>query len=96
LLTVICEPLRRGEIEQIVFQETSTIGVRCYAVSRTILKRKTKKVKTRFGDVMVKIIEQPDGSKRAAPEYDDLKRIAAAKKIPMKQLYDEVMRIVGK
>ncbi|MGH7826402.1 MAG: nickel insertion protein, partial [Candidatus Binatia bacterium] len=96
LLTVICEALRRGDIEKIVFQETSTIGIRSYPVNRTILKRESKKVKTRFGDVTVKIVEQPDGSKRAAPEYDDLKRIAAAKKLPIKQLHDEVMRIVGR
>jgi uncharacterized protein (TIGR00299 family) protein len=95
LLTVICEPLRRGDIEKIVFQETSTIGLRSYPVSRTILERESKKVKTRFGDVTVKIVEQPDGSKRAAPEYDDLKRIAATRKLPIKQLHDEVMRIVG-
>jgi uncharacterized protein (TIGR00299 family) protein len=94
LLTVICEPLRRGDIEKIVFQETSTIGVRCYPVSRTILKRASKKVKTRFGDVAVKIVEQPDGSQRAIPEYDDLKRIAAAQKVSLKQLHDEIMRIL--
>jgi uncharacterized protein (DUF111 family) len=96
LLTVICEPWRRGDVEKIVFQETSTIGVRSYPVSRTILKRESKKIKTRFGDVTVKIVEQPDGGKRATPEYDDLKRIAAAKKLPIKEFYDEVMRIVGR
>jgi uncharacterized protein (TIGR00299 family) protein len=94
LLTVICEPMRRGDIEKIVFQETSTIGIRSYPVGRTILKRESKKIKTRFGDVTVKIAEQPDGSKRAAPEYEDLKRIAAAKKVSLKQLYDEIMRIL--
>ena len=96
LLTVICEPLRRSDIERIVFQETSTIGVRSYPVNRTILKRESQKIKTRFGEVTVKIVEQPDGRKRATPEYDDLKRIAAAKKLPLKQLHDEVMRLVGK
>jgi uncharacterized protein (DUF111 family) len=96
LLTVICEPLRRLDVEKILFQETSTIGVRSYPVSRTILKRESKKIKTRYGDVTVKIVEQPDGRKRATPEYDDLKRIAAAKKLPIKQLLDEVMRILGK
>jgi pyridinium-3,5-bisthiocarboxylic acid mononucleotide nickel chelatase len=96
LLTAICEPLRRGDVEKIIFQETSTIGVRWYPVSRTILKRESKKITTRFGNVTVKIVEHPDGSKRAAPEYDDLKRIAVAKKLPIKQLHDEVMRIVGR
>lgn len=96
LLTVICEPLRREPIAGIIFQETSTIGMRYYPVSRMILNRESKKVKTRFGEITVKTIEQPNGAKRSSPEYDDLKRIAAAKKIPIKQLHDEIMRIVGK
>jgi uncharacterized protein (DUF111 family) len=49
-------------------------------------------VKTKYGTIRVKIIEEPDGSRRATPEYDDLKRIAAAKKIPLKFLHDEVLR----
>ncbi len=92
LLSVICEPLRRGDIEKVFFRETSTIGVRSYPVSRTILQRVEKKVKTRFGNITVKIVEQPDGSKRTTPEYDDLKRIARAKNIPLKLIYDEVLR----
>ena len=96
LLSVICEPLRRDAIEKTLFQETSTIGVRSYPVSRTILRRESKTIKTRYGDVTVKIVEQPDGRKRATPEYDDLKRIATAKKLPIKQLHDEVMRIFNK
>ncbi len=96
LLTIICEAPRRRALEKVVFEETSTIGVRSYPVSRTILKRESKKLKTRFGEVTVKIIEQPDGSKRAAPEYDDLKHIAVAKNIPLGKLHDEIMRILGK
>ncbi|HEY2921154.1 MAG TPA: nickel pincer cofactor biosynthesis protein LarC [Candidatus Binatia bacterium] len=96
LLTVICEPSSGQSLAKIIFQETSTIGIRSYPVSRMILRRESKKVKTRFGEVTVKIVEQPDGSKRATLEYDDLKRIAAANKLPIKQLHDEVMRIVGK
>jgi len=96
LLTVICESSSHDNLAKIIFQETSTIGIRFYPVNRMILRRESRKVKTRFGEVAVKIVEQPDGSKRAMPEYDDLKRIAAAKKLPLKQLHDEVMRIVGK
>ncbi len=95
LLTVICEPPSRDRMAEIIFQETSTIGMRYYPVSRMILRRSAKKVATRFGNVTIKTVEQPDGRMRAAPEYDDLKRIAAAKKIPIKKLYDEIMRIVA-
>ena len=55
-------------------------------------KHTSKKVKTRFGTVKVKIIEELDGIKRATPEYEDLKRIAAEKKMTLKALYDEVLR----
>jgi len=92
LLTVICEPTRRAAIAKIILQETSTIGVRYYPVNRMVLRRQSKQVQTRFGRVTVKLVEQPDGTKRATPEYDDLKRIAAARKIPLKLLYDEVLR----
>ncbi len=91
LLTVICEPTRRAALAEIILQETSTIGVRYYPVSRMVLRRESKEVETRFGRVTVKLVEQPDGTKRASPEYDDLKRIAAARKIPIKALFDDVV-----
>jgi uncharacterized protein (TIGR00299 family) protein len=96
LLTVICEATRRAALAEIILQETTTIGVRYYPVSRMVLKRESKQIQTRFGRVTVKLVEQPDGTKRASPEYDDLKRIAAAKKIPLKAVYDQVTRDLGK
>jgi pyridinium-3,5-bisthiocarboxylic acid mononucleotide nickel chelatase len=96
LLRVIAEPAQRERLAKILFHETSTIGVRYYSVGRMILNRISETVKTRFGRVRVKVIEQPDGTRRAAPEYDDLKRIAAAKKIPLKHLHDEVMKSFSK
>jgi uncharacterized protein (TIGR00299 family) protein len=95
LLSVIAEPRHRQKLSEIIFKETSTLGLRYHLVSRMILKREMKKVKTRFGEVRVKIIEQLDGSRRAAPEYDDLKRIARANNIPLKLLHDEVARKLG-
>jgi len=91
LLRIIAEPSKREELARILFRETSTIGVRYHRVDRLILKRSSASVKTRYGTVRVKIVEAPDGGAQATPEYDDLKRIAAAKKIPLKLLYDEVI-----
>ena len=92
LLRVIAEPRDREKLASILFSETSTIGMRYYPVGRMILKRSSDNVKTRYGSVRVKVIEEPDGTKRATPEYDDLKRIAAARNIPLKLLHDEVVR----
>jgi len=96
LLRIIAEPALKQKIVEIVFHETSTIGMRYYPVRRIILPRSAGSVKTRFGTVKVKFIEEPGGARRAAPEYDDLKRVAAAKKIPLKVLYDEVVRSLAK
>jgi hypothetical protein len=95
LLSVIAEPRHRQKLSEIIFKETSTLGLRYHVVSRMILKREMKKVKTRFGEMTVKIIEQLDGSRRVVPEYDDLKRIARLKNIPLKLLHDEVARKLG-
>jgi hypothetical protein len=96
LLRVLAEPRDREKLARIIFHETSTIGIRYYPISRIILKRESKKIKTRYGEVAVKIVEQPDGRKRTMPEYDDIKRIATAKKVPIKLIHDEVMRIAGR
>jgi uncharacterized protein (TIGR00299 family) protein len=92
LLQIIAEPWVAEKLAEIVFHETSTIGIRYYPVRRLLLKRSASHVKTKFGPVQVKIIEEPDGTKRATPEYEDLRRIAAVKKVPLKVLYDEVLR----
>jgi pyridinium-3,5-bisthiocarboxylic acid mononucleotide nickel chelatase len=92
LLTVLVEPALREKIADIIFSETSTIGVRFYPVERAILKREIVRVKTKYGPVNVKVVEQPGGGRRAAPEYDDVKRIAARKKVPLKAVYDEALR----
>jgi pyridinium-3,5-bisthiocarboxylic acid mononucleotide nickel chelatase len=92
LLTAICEIPLRDRLAAIILQETSSIGLRYYPVHRILLRRESKRVKTCYGEVTIKIVTQPDGTKRATPEYDDLKRIATAKRTTLKTIHDEVMR----
>jgi uncharacterized protein (TIGR00299 family) protein len=96
LLRIIAEPALREKLAGIIFRETSTIGLRYYPVKRVTLKRAAARVKTKFGTIKVKVIAAPDGTKRSTPEYEDLKRIAAAKRIPLKILYDEVVKNFNK
>ncbi|MGE5820305.1 MAG: nickel pincer cofactor biosynthesis protein LarC [Deltaproteobacteria bacterium] len=96
LLRVIAEPAKREELAKILFRETSTIGIRFYRVGRMILKRSSANVKTRYGTVRVKVTKAPDGTIQSTPEYEDLKRIAAAKKVPLKLLYDEIVTSLKK
>ncbi|HEX2386421.1 MAG TPA: nickel pincer cofactor biosynthesis protein LarC, partial [Candidatus Binatia bacterium] len=57
LLTVLAEPSLREEMNDIIFSETSTIGVRYYAVTRAILQREVVSVKTKYGPVKVKVVD---------------------------------------
>ena len=92
LLSVVGEACLREKMTAIIFSETSTIGVRYYPVARAVLKREVVRVKTKYGAVKVKVVEQPDGARRGAPEYDDVRRIAALKKVPLKAVYDEALK----
>jgi len=92
LLSIVAEASLREKMTQIIFSETSTIGVRYYPVARAVLKREVTRVKTKYGTVKVKVVEQPDGARRGAPEYNDVRRIAALKKVPLKAVYDEALK----
>lgn len=94
-LTVIAEPRLRDRIAEILFRETSTIGLRYYPVRRIVLPRESRTLKTRFGEIRVKVIEEPGGRKRMSPEYEDLKRIAARRNLPLKSLYEGLSGLLG-
>jgi uncharacterized protein (TIGR00299 family) protein len=92
LVRIIAEPHDRDRLAKILFEETTTIGLRYYSVGRIILNRTEAIIKTRFGDVKVKILQEPSGEKRISPEYAALKRIAIEKKIPLHVLRDEIVK----
>ncbi len=92
LLRILAEPGLRDTLAEVVLRETSTLGVRCYMVERLVLQRKIRKLKTRFGTLTVKVAEEPGGGRRATPEYDEARKLAASKKVPLKAVYDEVTR----
>jgi pyridinium-3,5-bisthiocarboxylic acid mononucleotide nickel chelatase len=92
LVRVIAEPRDRDRLARILFEETTTIGLRYHSVGRIILNRTEATIKTRFGDVKVKIFQEPGGEKRISPEYDDLKRLASDRKIPLNVLRDEIVK----
>lgn len=74
LLCVICDEEKRRELEQIIFHETTTIGIRYTRMERTILKREQRTLHTPIGDVNVKICSL-NGEKRCYPEYESISAI---------------------
>lgn len=86
-LTVICRKSRMEELEDIIFKETTTIGIREFpSVMRSILRRNQKQVETPFGIAEVKEVALP-GERRFYPEYESVKAIAEKEHLPFAEVY---------
>ena len=83
-LKVLCSPEQRQVMEQIMFAETTTLGVRAYFVERTALERRWKTVQTPWGEVRVKEGLLDGKVVNAVPEFEDCKKIAEANGVPLK------------
>lgn len=94
LLSVLVEPGTVHRMSSLILQETTTLGLRIYPVNRLKAKRKTVHITTEYGPVQVKVAEI-DGHRRATPEYDDCRKIAIEKNIPILKVYDIVRKDVS-
>ena len=95
LLSVLCRPEQAEELSDIIFRETTTIGIRRVSVTRQALPRRFETVETQFGSVQIKVAILPDGSKRATPEYDDCQRLAAEAGVPLMDVMQEANRALS-
>lgn len=75
-VTVICDEDKREEMENIIFKNSTTIGIRSCLMDRTVLRRFQEVVSTEYGNVRVKTVVLPDGTVRKYPEYESLKKLA--------------------
>ena len=86
LVTVIAPPDKREAIEELLFRETTTLGVRRQEWERTALERETAEVDTRYGKVRVKIGRRAGVVYNAWPEFEDCQRLAAEKGVAVKEV----------
>jgi hypothetical protein len=87
-ITVLADPAERQTIEQILFAETTTFGVRSFPAGRTILHRTTETVQTDFGPVRIKIGRRAGHVVRAAPEFEDCRAAAERTGRPLIELIE--------
>ena len=71
-LNVICSREDREKLEEIIFSETTTIGIRRMEMERTVLKRECRRINTSLGEAGIKTCTLPNGTKRVYPEYRDV------------------------
>ena len=86
LVTLLSEPEHTARLIDLIFRETTTIGVRTYEVRRKTLERQFVPVATQFGNIRMKVSHMNGSILNATPEYDDCQRIAAERGVPLKQV----------
>jgi len=92
LLTVLCKPEDSARLTQLLFAETSTLGVRHREERREILARKFVTVNTQWGEVRLKVASMNGAVTNYAPEYEDCRRIAAEHHVPLKSVMQEALQ----
>lgn len=90
-ISVLCSFDILENIKRTIFLNSSTIGVRCYEVSREKLERREEIVICKYGDVPVKISYLNGEEIRVKPEYDICKYIAKEKGVEINKVYNEIM-----
>ncbi len=94
LISVLCQPQTEVHITKLLFEETTTLGVRRREVQRAALARETISVTTGFGPVRVKIAWLEGRVLRAKPEYDDCRRLAEEHHVPLIEIYQAAEAVV--
>ena len=90
LLTVLCRIEDAKKLEEVIFDETTTIGLRIYQVKREKLRREIKSIKTKYGPIRIKISKFGTEVKNIKPEFEDCKKSSEKFKVPLREVYREV------
>lgn len=88
MVSVLCDEAKIGDMEEILFRETTTLGVRRYPVSRHKLRRQATEVATRFGPVKGKLGWIEGRPPTFSPEHDDCARVANSHGVPLREVHD--------
>jgi uncharacterized protein (DUF111 family) len=90
ILTVICHKEEEDALEELIFLETTTIGIRKTTWERDMLKREKVTVPTPLGEVEVKVVTLPDGKTRFYPEYESVKALSEKHNKTYQEIFDIV------
>ena len=89
MLQVICTESLQPHLLKLIFQESTTAGIRYHRAARAVLQRSQGTLKTKFGTLKVKILQGRGNA--VTPEFEECRRIALQKGVPLKEVYAEVI-----
>jgi uncharacterized protein (DUF111 family) len=91
-LSVLCDKDAQDAVLSTVLRETTTLGVRVREIERAALPRMGETVQTPWGEVRLKVARWSEGEvERAAPEYDDVSRLARENRVAAREVYQAAL-----
>ncbi len=91
MLNVLCQPENIEMMENILFTQTTTLGIRKTTVNRHCLERRPVMIKTELGEIQAKAAYKDGKLLKIAPEYEECRKLAEEKQIPIKDIYNMVI-----
>ena len=89
-ISILCEEDKVEKMKEVLFRETTTLGVRNFKVHKTMLQREFVKVNTSFGEVTVKEAYYKGEKIKSKFEYEECKKIARSTGSPINQVYEKL------
>lgn len=94
MLSIIVYEQNLKEILEVLFSESTTLGIRIREIKRLRLAQQNFIAETKYGKIKVKVGMFKGEIKNIAPEYEDCKKMAKQHKVPLKEVYDEAMKVI--
>lgn len=92
MVSILCENEKVEIFKELLFTETSTLGIRISRIERECLERESKKIESEFGEIDVKIAKYNGKIVNVKPEYDQMREFAVKSKIPLKEIERKILR----
>jgi len=94
ILNVICEKGNEERLKEIIFTESTSLGIRMFPFIKDTLVRKLETIKTEYGEVKIKRSFYKEREVSCKPEFEECRKIAIEKGIPLKEVYNNIMAIM--
>lgn len=91
ILQVVGKPEQKDELMQVLFRESTTLGIRFHYVQRKILQRTPVEIQSPWGKILAKQVIRPDGEVTLSPEYEVCRNIAKKNHLPIREVYSWVL-----
>ena len=91
-ISILCDTSAMLGIEEVLWFQTTTFGLRCSRVVKRMLPRDLSKVKTQFGEVSVKRAYYHGRRIKSKPEYEDCRKLAKERGVRLQEIYDSIAR----